>query len=366
MTNDNIWHIMTALDPKIVEERLLDENMLRERDGRSPFQYFIPYSFLKRRVADRNPEDESDEGQYFNPKNRADVAANNELRSALKRFIFIKAAQSDLDLLLADEANRPVYQTLWFYRDHSRQKVTVADADMQRFISACCDKRIKFEVWPALENLEENDEVVLNITQFKGYKAHVLEVHPHKNGGYSLTVGINLFHGALMLKLPHVRMQDLLFECRDATPTEREKNRYRLIEDTQRKLLAILDRRSQARYSDTAKRRDAATLELVYTYRFHHFCTPVMQRKFLALMLLCAILRGDRPGQALLLPQVEEALAQVESQPTGKTSVELRAFLQAILFLATGRPAMRAAALAYYHSHPRPTATHQLLMRHLV
>ena len=95
-----IWFVMTSPDSKWVEERLLEENIRREKRGETPYQYFVPYQFLKRRIAGVNPEDEAEDGKYFNPKNRADVASNNELRTALKRYIFIKAIGKELEALL--------------------------------------------------------------------------------------------------------------------------------------------------------------------------------------------------------------------------------------------------------------------------
>ena len=65
MDNGRKWFIMTSPDPKLVELKLLEENIRREKDGMPTFQYFIPYQFLKHRVADSNPEDEAEDGRFF-------------------------------------------------------------------------------------------------------------------------------------------------------------------------------------------------------------------------------------------------------------------------------------------------------------
>lgn len=356
------WFIMTTPDPQAIESLLLEENIRRESHHQPPFQYFVPYSFLKRRVADVNPEDNAEESQYFNPKNRADVAANNELRSALKRYIFIKAIPHELETLLQSSDFKDGYRSLWYYRNHDRQRVTVSPSVMERFIDACCDKRLQFEVWPAIENIEENDEVVLNITQFKGYKARVLEVHTSRQGEISLTVGFHLFQGAMLLKLPHLRIQDLLFENKRANPATREANRYKFIEDTQRRLFTILEHRRRAKQSAASIQKDAATLELLNTYRYRFFISPVMRRKFHGLMLLCSYLRGDKTDCQTLAAQVHRDIEEIDRQPEGKSAIDLRAFLHAILFITTGNEQSRAAALAYLTRHPKPTETHQRLM----
>lgn len=355
---------MTSPDPYAIEEHLLDENMYREKNGLTPFQYFVPYRFLQQRIAPRVPEEEPGEEQVPMSEEQSEAYSNNALRSALKRYIFIKAHGKELESLLTDRDKQPIYYNLWYYRDRNRQKVTASDDMMERFIEACCDRRIRFEVWPAMDNLEENDEVVLNTTQFKGYKAHVLKVENGKNGR-TLTVALNLFQGAMLLKLPHLRMQDVLFNSRDSAPSSRESNRYKLIEDTQRKLFAIMEHRWMGIPSETIIKRDMATLDLLFTYRYLFLPTPAMRRKFKALMLICASMRGDRRETDLLVRQTERELQEMDAQPAAKSAVELRAFLQAALFIATHNPDYRAAALSYLESRPKPTATHLQLLRWL-
>lgn len=360
----SVWFVMTSPHPKTVEERLLEENIRRKEQHLPPFQYFVPYGFLKRRIADAPSDGDNrlQDDTYFNPKNRADVASHNELRSALKRYIFIKAVGRELDALLTDKEHRSFYQTLWYYRDRARRKVTVPHSVMEQFISACCDKRIHFEVWPAIDSIEQNDEVVLNTTQFRGYKARVLSVR-HTKQGCQLTVGFHLFHGAMLLKLPNLRPQDLLFEPKDARPGVRESNRYKFIEDIQRKLFAILSRRLKGYATAKSLKKDEATLEQLYTYRYHTFQSDAMRRKFSALMLLCAMLRGDAFGKSELIETVKAELATIHQSPEGKISVDVRAYLQSVLYLATHDASYRHEAMAYFRSHPAPTATHKQLIK---
>ena len=178
------WFVMTSPDPKSVEEDLSNENLRRKERGMVPFRYFIPYAFLKRRIVDRcdRSDDISEASPYFNSGAREEVTTNNELRSALRRYIFIKSSPLDLDRLLRDRMYRDAYHSLWYYRDRSGRKVTVEDVEMSDFIRACCDTRLRFEVWPALDGIEAHDEVLLNSTPFKGYRARVLEVRHGKNG----------------------------------------------------------------------------------------------------------------------------------------------------------------------------------------
>ena len=210
---------MTSPDPRLVEVRLLEENIRRERGGLSTFQYFIPYQFLKHRVADPNPDDVSGDGPY-NPLNRADVSANNQLRSALRRYIFIRSSDRELERFLEENSGRESCRTLWYYRDRDRNRLTVSDSAMGSFIDACCDRRIRFEVWPCVDHIGEGAEVVLNSTPFKGCRGRVLEVRQDRRGT-TLTVGIRVLQGVFFLRLPSVRMEDVLYEPKDASPVVR-------------------------------------------------------------------------------------------------------------------------------------------------
>ncbi len=360
----SVWYIMTSPDPNAVEEYLLEENIRRQERGECPFQYFVPYRFLKRRIAGVASDEELEDDAYFNPNNRLEVTSNNELRAALKRYIFIRAVAKDLENLLLDKTYQDFYKSLWFYRDKSRNKVTVRHSVMEQFINACCDKRIQFEIWPALDSIEQNDEVILNTTQFKGYKARVLEIHKGKNG-YQLTVGFHLFHGAMLLKLPDLRPQDVLYERKDTERTVRENNRYKFIEDTQRKLFSIMNRRMKGGLLEKSIKKDASTLELLYNYRYHFFESDTLRRKFYALMLLCAVLRGDALGKLELANKVKRELNTINLQSGSKMSTDIRAFLLSVLYIATQEQPYFDEAMAYFNSLSKPSDTHRQLMKFL-
>lgn len=363
-TASSFWFVMTSPDPKSIEKELLEENLRRKERGAVPFQYFVPYGFLKRRIAGSSSEDSSEESPYFNPRDREAVTSNNELRSALKRYIFIQSRSSDLENLLHERSLHDSYRSLWYYRDRSGHKVTVRDSVMSDFIRACCETRIRFEVWPALDGIEANDEVVLNIPPFKGYKARVLEIRHGKNG-CSLTVGFHLFHGGMLLRLPGLRPQDVLYERKDSDKIVRESNRYKMLEDMQRKLFTVMSHRLKGDLPEKIRKRDACTLELLYNYRYHRFESDVMRRKQYALMLLCATLLGDVAGKSELAALVKSELSALHHCVGSKVARDVRALLHSSLYLATRESVYKEEALSYFHSHPKPSATHRLWMKYL-
>ena len=352
MDNGRKWFIMTSPDPKMVELRLLEENISREKWGMPTFQYFIPYQFLKHRVADSNPEDEAEDGRFFNPMNREDVSANNQLRTALKRYIFIRSSDRDMDALLSGRENHDCYRTLWFYRDKNRNRLTVSDDAMGCFIDACCDRHINFEVWPCTDHIGENAEVVLNATPFKGCRARVLEVRQDKKG-FSLTVGIRVLQGTMYLRLPSLRLEDVLYEPKNADPVVRENNRYRLVEDVQRQLFGIMGRRMKGGRSEKSVRKDTSLLDSLYNYRYHTFAGDAMRRKFRALMLLCAVLCGDKFGTEELVSEVKRELEGIERRPKSKMSVSVRAFLLSALYIATRDTLYYREAMEYFNAQKK-------------
>lgn len=361
------WFVMTSPDPKSVEEDLSNENLRRKERGAVPFRYFIPYAFLKRRIVDRcdRSDDISEASPYFNPGAREEVTTNNELRSALRRYIFIKSSPLDLDRLLRDRMYRDAYHSLWYYRDRSGRKVTVEDVEMSDFIRACCDTRLRFEVWPALDGIEANDEVLLNSTPFKGYRARVLEVRHGKNG-CTLTVGFHLLHGGMLLKLPDLHPEDVLYERKDSDRFVRETNRYKMLEDIQRKLFAVMSRRQEVGLSEKRKKEDYSTLSMLYNYRYHLFESDVMRRKLSGLMLICATLLGDASGKSELVSVVRDELRAMDTRPVGKVAHDVRALLHSCLYLATRDAYHFEEAMSYFRSHSHLSATHKQWMKLLL
>jgi len=362
--SSSVWYVMTSPHPKLVEEQLSEENLLRQARGMLPFQYFVPYRFLKRRIASSVIEAPYEESAYFNPRNRDEVSANNELRSALKRYIFIKSSPWELDTLLHAGGVDGRYRSLWYYRDRSGHKVTVVSRVMEEFIRACCDKRLRFEVWPALDGIEANDEVVLNTSPFKGYKARVLSIR-HDKSGCHLSVGFHLFHGAMLLRLPCLRPQDVLYERKDSAVLVRESSRYKMLEDIQRKLFAVMKHRMELELSDSRRKKDYSTLSVLYNYRYHLFESAVMRCKLSGLMLLCATLLGDVSGRSELVSEVSGELHAMDTRPAGKVARDVRALLHSCLYLATREARYFEAAMSYFRSRPHPSATHRQWMKYL-
>ena len=87
-----------------------------------------------------------------------------------------------------------------------------------------------------------------------------------------------------------------------------------------------------------------------------------MRRKFRALMLLCAVLRGDPSGVSELSEKAKEELAGIEERPKSKMSVSVRAFLLAALYIATREDTYREEAMEYFGGQGKMSEAQRVLV----
>jgi transcription antitermination factor NusG len=345
------WFLLNSQDPKEAEEILVNQNLVRYREGKRLFQMFVPYQFLKRRIANANPADEKAETDYLNPKNVVDVKANNELRSLLRRYIFVNATRLEIEELFVSEFTKLKTRSIFFSRSYSSEPLTVRDKGMEQFINACCDKNFHFEIWPAISGLEKNQEVILNTTEFRGQKAWVLEVN-RRNGVDEVTVGFNALADTVLVKVPHLHEKDILFETKSLPSTLREDNRFRFIEDTQNKVLRLLENSfCTDTLTDVIQRHDIELLARLNLYRHRQYESPLLQAKHTALMLICAWLSNDRYDILKLSRRAIEQIRTLRLRPSDIPSQKMVPYLQSALYIATREPDYYESAISYYRTH---------------
>lgn len=333
-----LWYVMTHLEPKQMEERLREENISRVAVGKEPFEFFIPYLFLKRRVANEAVS----ENQTSYPRSKAAVDANNEIRTILKEFVFIRAKEEELDTFTSGDWNKWARCRLQHYKDRNGHRVTTHDKMMRKFIDTCIHYRDKFEILPYVGDITQNDEVVLNTTPFRGEKARVLEVL-HTKDGVNLTLGLTLFSGTMLLRLSNVGRHDIL--PIDGNTTDIADTH--IVDNTQNRILGILNRRVQRKGNKESESEDAATLDQIYHYRHHVFENDTARRHFLALMLITAHLRRDNAGKETLVDAAIQELEAINQKGDSRSSTDVRTFLWVALYIATGDPCYRNAAKTY-------------------
>ena len=353
------WYVLTTLSPQQTEIRLQAENAARSASGdsRGTLQYFIPYQFLKRRKGKGEPFGMASGEVPSIPRSPEQVKANNETRAALRRFIFLRAHEEELNAILNSDWNRWSDNRMQCYYDRERRKVTVPERMMEKFIDACCDLQIQFELVPSLDGLSADEEVLLNATPFRGERAKVLSVINTPQGP-RLTLGLKIFSGAMVLRLNDIGENDIIRHPDEVVLTDDSH----LIDNIQRRLLAILDRRVNGQLSDEERARDRETLNSLFNYRYHHFENPSARRHLLALMLLCAHLRKDKPSVSELTAAAHAELESINSRRSDKAATDVRAYLHCALYLATGNAAYREESKAYIRDHePKSLALRRLV-----
>ena len=263
------WYVLTTLSPQQTEIRLQAENAARiaNGDSRGTLQYFIPYLFLKRRRGKEGHQQVDNMPSI--PLRPEQVKANNETRAALRRYIFLRAHEEELNALLSSDWNRWSDNRMQCYYDHEHRKVTIPERMMEKFIDACCNLQLRFELVPSLEGLSSDEEVLLNATPFRGERARVLSII-HTGQGPRLTLGLKIFSGALVLRLNDIGENDIIRHPDEFVATDDSH----LIDNIQRRILTILDRRVNGRTSEEERICDRKTLDDLYNYRYHHFTRP--------------------------------------------------------------------------------------------
>lgn len=354
---------MTTHDPKDAEMQLRRENLRREDCGKAAFHFVVPSQLLQQQVGSVRPaeggNEDADPDYVFRTEDDAltfdaskscdSIRRNNELRSALRRYLFIYGGESELNKFLNGDWNKHHYNRIQFFSERSDSHPFVSQTVMAEFVRMLADKRLSFELSPAITDLRKGEPVRFRNHYFEGRTVYVVESRRTKNGNV-LTVELDLVKNALKMRVYDVRDEDIIHL--DDSYTKYAKNNE-LIKRNQIQLLAILSRRLNRKETEDTRMNDSLTLNTMYATRFRHFeaSERAAYRHFLAQMLLCACLRHDADGRAEYIEQLQSELSEINKLSESKAATDVRARIHAVLFLATGVPAYRAMARDYVRTH---------------
>lgn len=332
------WYLLTTHNPKDSEFRLQSVNNARETAHQLPFRIFVPYQFLQRHALGSQPP-------VANPQSTAEHS--NQIRGALYRYVFVLAPEEELVETLRQPWNQ-TERRLQFFHDRQHRRVSIPADEMERFMQACADERLDFELFPSLDEVEVGEEVRLLSTPFAGHQVIILEKRRTKTG-VRLTVDVQLSNTPIKVRLYDIRDEDLQY---DRVSERKQQSRdSKLVTRFQRDLIDILSRRINDKETPESRRADAATLDNIYLYRNYRFTSDPLRRRFLAMMLICAHQRHDDEATAALLRSAQEELALLDARPESRAATDVRAYLHLALYLATADPQYRAAAKQYVRDH---------------
>lgn len=343
------WFVLTTLDPRDAEEQLRRENIRRDNTGYTTFKYVVPAQMLKHRTC-HEADCDSEDSMYGaepsgNQERRLSVRQNNEIRAALRRYLFIFGRERDIDKFLDGSWNKNHHNRIQFFHDAERKRAFVPVKTMEEFIAMLADRRLSFELTPALGDLRKGEPVMFRNKAFAGRTAYVVDSRRTRSGNV-VTVELDLIGNTLRLKVHDVRDEDII--RLDAERSKHTRNSD-LIKYNQKHLMDILSRRINGKETEKSRMDDALTLNNMYATRFRHFGQgeTAAYRHFIAQMLVCACLRHDRQDTEAYTEKVLAELADIDRAGESKAATDTRARIHAALFLATGKPEYRAMARTY-------------------
>ena len=327
------WWVLRHLNPQAIDMQLSLLNEQRAADDKGALVYFIPHQFAKEAVYKR----ENDKAY-----NRM-VKENNDLRSTLHYYLFIKATESDIYALVSGEWNRASRLRLTMCRTRSGEPLWATAKDMDDLITLMSEHREMFNLEPSPDGFQIDDKVMLKAKVFKGYEFYVTKVRKQAHGA-SLTLEMPIFNGRFILKTKSVDVakQQLPMKIQEILSPDYVKR-------VDQALTAIVRHRYGRRKSKGNKQQtesDSVILHDLQFMSYMEFDDSEIHNHVKTLLLLHAFLCKNRHSIEHDVPIVEQML----SNPTEATTDE-DAFRMAVLYLATQDVNYRDAAKRYEQKH---------------
>ena len=279
------------------------------------------------------------------------------LRYALRRYVFVKLhglSKSEFDNLLWEWNRSGDHHTMFLYPDKKNKDKpsSISQNDLDRLKAMCGDDQVSIELPASFDQIKENDEIPLSNTPFEqDGAAYKVIGATQKKGKVELQIELKIFG----MTFPNLYVT---YECGFDT-----KRYSALIKSMQEKLLAILKRRISKKQSPVSKLEDKKTLQSIYGMRAQVIPDGTMKRHFLATMMLCAYMLGEKKQlKAVHLPRVMQELEAISSQGESKAATSTRAFIHAALYLVTNEVEYRNLAKQYIAEHqPKNRLIHQFV-----
>ena len=322
------WYVMCHLNPQQIEILLKKEcEGLFAKTGvnPSPFRFYIPFLYM--------PVAESAETSEY----------TQELRNDFHNFVFIQAPGNRVDELIASDWNMKARLHLYYYRDHEGKRVVVSDAEIQRLMSAFKDQTLKFFIGQPIDEFAAGDKVILNIASWAGQKGIIKDICL-KKGKLNMTISLNIFNRTKSINFTDLKTGDITFE----DPVKAKLFSGNPIDHFEEEVIDILSHKYGHVVSEDMRQADTTRLKRLAAFdKLYMETDDVDYSRFLALRLICAVLRQHKKKEEALRQEVEKHLAD-KSCPT--TADE--AYLMTALFISTRLAKYRDAVKAYRNIHP--------------
>lgn len=341
---DERWWLLRHLNPQMAEMQLSQLNEQRASIGKEALAYFIPHQFAKEAVYKK------DDDKAYNRM----AKENNDLRSTLHYYLFIKATKAAIGALVSGEWNRSNRPRLTMCRSRSGEPLWATAKDMDGLIALMSEHREMFNLEPSADGFHIDDKVMLKAEIFKGYEFYVTKVSKKKQGA-SLTLELPIFNGRLILKTKSV---DVAKEYLPMKIQELLSPSY--VKKVEQTLIGIVTNRYGRRKPKHDRQRAETESKILHELQFlgyMDFDDSEVHNHVRCLLLLHAMLRKDSHDLAHYTPIVQQMLTSATEARTDE-----EAFKMAVLYLATHDANYRDAAKQYEQRHrPLPEPLAQLI-----
>ena len=327
------WWLLRHLNPEAIDVQLSLLNEQRAADDQEAIVYFIPHQYSKEAVFQKEKD------KAYNNK----VKENNDLRSTLHYYLFIKATEPDILALVSSEWNRAMRLRLTMCRSKSGEPLWAATNEMDDLIALMREHREMFNLEASPDGFQVDDRVMLKAKVFEGREFYVTKVRK-KAEGASLTLEYPIFNGRIILKTESVEVskQYLPMKIQDLLSPD-------YVKKVDQALTGIVRHRYGRRKSPGNSRQtetDAGILHDLQFMSYMEFDDSQVHNHVRTLLLLHAVLRKDRHTTERYIPIVEQMLPK-----GGEAVTDEDAFMMAVLYLATRDVSYRDAAKRYEQSH---------------
>ena len=355
--DDKRWCILRHSDSDLIGEIFSGKRKVyNASDGDvhplPPFEYFIPFTDMKRKPSGKSS---SDDDEYKSYDAMLDERA---LRNDLHHFIFICATKEQVLAILDSPWVKVLKNRLYVYRDEKGVPFEIRNAEVERFTTII--KRFDFQIVsgePSGE-VQEGDEVTIINGPMSGSEGRVKEIR-ERDGQILVTVELSMFMNKMRIAVPGISIADVRLKGEKAQQLLKDP----VIAQFEDELIELLCHLHGKKGSRQLNKDDQKQLRFLYQYSDIVFeDNGENRKKFAALMLICAYLMDNKDETERRLRDLRELRASLRSELKVDSSepiangqqptAELDCYLVTAQFIVTHDPQLRQQIKAWRQSHP--------------
>ena len=335
-----LWYVMIHMKPEWISSMLERENNGELIDWRQKktasrpesFSFYVPYFDIR-------------EGHGL------------EVRNDFRHFVFICASKLRMNEILSSDWNTNTRLRLSHYRDRTGQPVMIRERDLQRLQIAFRQQFIEYftGVPPRrLTSFGVGSKVRIKLPYWEDLEGEIRRIHVKTSvDTASIRVAFVIQGLEREVSFPDLHEDDIVF----ADDQTRQLLSGKVIENFEQEVAVLLGHRyavdkklsDEARRTYIAKKKlqDAPRLRRLLSFADIEIEDDDDRRRFTALMLLAAVMLGDKRAVREYKSQVRQWLAQAEGVNTFTD-----ACLAIAMFVVTRNPDLRTAVKAFRNTHP--------------